>query len=115
VGTEQRKDPRVPGYAKAVFVDRQIPGYIRDLSRSGCQVSFMQPIPAVVGDLITVQVIAEHDPTIAPFNVRLRVRRVVSDTLWHTLGTQIETIFDDKDAKAFEKLVTYYSMAGGEG
>jgi hypothetical protein len=97
------------------MVDRQIPGYIRDLSRSGCQVSFMQPIPAAVGDLITVQVIAEHDPSIAPFNVKLRVRRVVSDTLWHTLGTQIETIFDDKDAKAFEKLVSYYSTAGGQG
>ena len=115
MGTEHRKDPRVPGYAKAVFVDRQVPGYIRDLSRSGCQVSFMQPIPAAVGDLITVQVIAEHDPSIAPFNIRLRIRRAVSDTLWHSLGTEIESVFDDKDARSFEKLVTYYSMGGGEG
>jgi len=113
VGTEQRKDPRVPSYAKAVFVDRQVPGYIRDLSRSGCQVSFMQPIPAGVGDLITVQVIAEHDPSIAPFNVELRVRRIVSDVLWFTLGTQIETSFEQKDAQSFDKLVNYYSINGG--
>jgi hypothetical protein len=113
VGTEQRKDPRVPSYAKAVFVERQIPGYIRDLSRSGCQVSFMQPIPAGVGDLITVQVIAEHDPSIAPFTVRLRVRRVVSDVLWYSLGTQIETIFDPKEADAFDRLVSYYSTTSG--
>jgi hypothetical protein len=112
--TEQRKDPRVPGYAKAVFVERQIRGYIRDLSRSGCQVSFMQPIPAGVGDLITVQVIAEHDPLIAPFLVRLRVRHILQDPLWYSVGTEIETIFDPKEARAFEQLVTYYSTSVGE-
>ena len=114
MGTEQRKDPRVPGYAKAVFVDGQIPGYIRDLSRSGCQVSFMQPVPAAVGDLITVQVIAEHDPSIVPFLVRLRVRRVIEDALWHSLGTEIESIFDPKEAQAFDALVSYYSSSVGE-
>jgi PilZ domain len=113
VGTEQRKDPRVPGYAKAVFVERQVPGYIRDLSRSGCQVSFMQPIPAGVGDLITVQVIAEHDPAIPPFTVRLRVRRIVADVLWYSLGTEIEGILDSKEIDAFDRLVSYYSTATG--
>jgi hypothetical protein len=113
MGTEKRKDPRVPSYAKAVLVDQQIPGYIRDLSRSGCQVAFMQPIRAGVGDLITVQVIAEHDPSILPFQIQLRVRRVIEDPLWHSLGTQIETIFDPKEAIAFERLVSYYTGTGG--
>lgn len=112
--SEKRKDPRVPSYAKAVLVDRQIPGYIRDLSRSGCQVAFMQQIPAVVGDLITIQVIAEHDPSIVPFQVRLRVRRVIDDALWHSLGTQIESIFDPEEAQAFDRLVSYYSGTAGE-
>ncbi len=111
---DQRKDPRVPGYAKAVFVDRQIPGYIRDLSRSGCMVSFMQPIPAAMGDLITVQVIAEHDPSIVPFHLRLRVRRVAEDALWYSVGTEIEPISDPGDAKAFDLLVSYYSTGVGE-
>ncbi len=110
---DKRKDPRVPGYAKAVFVDQQIPGYIRDLSRSGCQVSFMQPIPAAVGDLITVQIIAEHDPSILPFQVRLRIRRVIEDALWYSVGTEIETI-GHPDAKAFDQLVKYYSANVGE-
>ncbi|MGO9310348.1 MAG: PilZ domain-containing protein [Spirochaetia bacterium] len=114
MGTEHRKDPRVPGYAKAVFVEGQIPGYIRDLSRSGCQVSFMQPVPAAVGDLITVQIIAEHDPSIGPFRVRLRVRHVIEDALWYSVGTEIETIFDPKEAKAFDALVSYYSANTGE-
>jgi hypothetical protein len=111
MGSEQRKDLRVSSYAKAILVDGHILGYIRDMSSSGCQVAFIQPISAAVGDVITVQIIAEHDPTIAPFQVRLRIRRVIDDPLWHLLGTQIETISDPKEAKAFEKLVSYYSGA----
>jgi hypothetical protein len=112
VGTEQRKNPRVPSYAKAVLVEGRIPGYVRDLSRSGCQVAFMQPVAAAVGDLIAVQVIAEHDPSIVPFRLQLRVRRVIEDPLWHSLGTEIESIVDPKEAQAFENLVSYYAGSG---
>jgi hypothetical protein len=109
--SDKRKDRRVPSYAKAVLTDRHIPGYIRDLSDSGCQVSFIQPIEAVVGDIITVRIIAEHDPAIAPFVVRLRIRRVIDDPPWHSLGTEVEKIRDPLEAAAFEKLVNYYAGA----
>jgi hypothetical protein len=112
VGNEKRKDQRVPSYAKALLLDGHVPGYIRDLSRSGCQVAFMQPVRAAVGELITVQIIAEHDPSILPFTVRLRVRRVVEDALWHSLGTQIESTFGPVESQAFERLVLYYSATG---
>jgi hypothetical protein len=46
VGSKLRKNPRVSGYAKALLVGQMTPGYIRDLSRSGCQVAFMQSIAA---------------------------------------------------------------------
>jgi hypothetical protein len=109
VAGRRRRDLRVPGYAKAVLVDGHIPGYIRDLSASGCQVSFIQPISAAVGDLITVQVIAEHDPTIAPFLLRLRIRRIIEDPPWHSLGSQVEPMLDPREAEAFQRLVSYYS------
>lgn len=109
MGSDKRKDLRVPSYAKAVLADGHIPGYIRDLSSSGCQVAFIQPIAARVGDVITVQVIAEHDPAIAPFHLRLRIRRVIEDPPWHSLGTQIETIGDPREAEAFGRLVSYYT------
>jgi len=108
VASEQRKDPRVRGYAKAVLVQGAIPGYIRDLSSFGCQVGFLQPVAGAVGDVISVRVIAEHDPLIAPFLVRLRIRRVIEDPPWHSLGTEVEAIRDPKEAEAFQKIVSYY-------
>ncbi len=112
MGTEQRKDPRVSSYAKAMLLDPPAPGYIRDLSRTGCQVAFMQPVPAAVGDLLSMRVIAEHDPTIQPFLIKLRVRWLKQDQIWFALGAQIEPFDDPSALAAFNKLVSYYSGAG---
>jgi PilZ domain len=111
VAGEQRKYRRVPSYAKAILVEGQVPGYIRDLSAGGCQVMFLQPVRAAVGDLVTVRVIAEHDPTIAPFQVRLRVRRLIDDPPWYSLGTEIEGKVGPGEESAFQALVGYYSGA----
>ena len=61
--------------------------------------------------MITVRIIAEHDPAIAPFQVRLLIRRVTEDPPWQLLGAQIEPVQDPKTAEAFERLVRYYSGA----
>jgi hypothetical protein len=108
MGTEMRRDPRVSGYAKAIMLPAMTPGYIRDLSRHGCQVAFMQAVTAAAGDLVTVRVIAEHDPGIPPFQIGLRVRWARPDGIWFTFGGQIE---DTGAVAAFETLVDYYEGA----
>ena len=113
MGIEQRKAPRVPSYAKAMLLDAQIPGYIRDLSSAGCQVAFMQAPAIAVGDLIAVRVIAEHDPGLAPFVVHLRVRWVKNDAPWFTLGGMVEPMDDAHEREVFRRLVAYYT--GSEG
>jgi hypothetical protein len=105
---EQRKYPRVTGYAKALLVEPRTPGYIRDLSRTGCQIAFMNTLAVNVGDLIKVQVIAEHDPTISPFQICLRVRWIKPDPIWFALGGEIEEISCEEQEGAFERLVDYY-------
>jgi len=109
MGSEQRKDPRAPSYAKALLLSPPVPGYIRDLSRSGCQVAFMQSVGVTQGDCITVRVIAEHDPTIPPFLIRLHVRWIKQDSIWLAMGGEIDPIEDTQAAGAFEKLVSYYT------
>jgi hypothetical protein len=86
-----------------------VPGYIRDLSRSGCQVAFIQSVSVAPGDVVSVRVIAEHDPSIAPFEVRLRVRWVKPDEIWFAMGGELERVTEPTDRAAFEKLVDYYA------
>ena len=109
MGSELRKDPRVSGYAKALLLEPKTPGYIHDLSRRGCQVAFMQAVAVAAGDLITVRVIAEHDATLLPFDIALRVRWVRQDTIWFALGGEIESVPAPGSEAVFEKLVEYYA------
>lgn len=112
MSAEHRQQPRVSGYAKALLVGPNTPGYIRDLSRTGCQVAFVQTVEAVAGDLIKVRVIDEHDPSVPQFQISLRVRRIKPDALWCVLGGEIESVSGHEDKNVFEKLVDYYA---GEG
>jgi hypothetical protein len=112
MNAEHRLQPRVSGYAKALLVGPNTPGYIRNLSRTGCQVAFVQTVEAATGDLIKVRVIAEHDPAIPQFQISLRVRRIKPDALWCVLGGEIEAVSGHQDKKVFEKLVDYYAGAG---
>ena len=109
---ENRHQPRVSGYAKALLVGANTPGYIRDLSRTGCQVAFVQAVSAVPGDLIKIRVIDEHDPSVPQFDINLRVRRVQPDALWCVMGGEIESVSGHEDENAFAKLVEYYAGAG---
>jgi hypothetical protein len=113
MGTDQRKSPRASSYAKALLLEPQALGYVRDLSRSGCQVAFMQSVEVATGDLITLRIIAEHDPSLAPFELQLRVRWVKRDPLWFALGGEIDTIEDARGAEAFDRLVMYYTNGRG--
>jgi len=106
---EKRREPRAPGYAKALLVEGHLPGYVRNLSRSGCHVAFLQAPRAAVGDVLTVQVIAEHDPSIRPFVMRLLVRRITEDPPWYSVGTEIACTLDTEEEQSFERLVRYYS------
>lgn len=111
MGSEQRKNPRVAGYAKAVFTQSMTPGYIRDISAEGCQVAFMQPLPLTSGDEVTIRVIAVHDPSVAPFALTLRVRWVKNDQPWFLVGGETRAP-TDADARSMEALVMYYAGAG---
>ena len=104
----KRKNPRMAGYAKAIIAETMAPGYIRDLSRTGCQVSFMPSIDVAVGSLLTMDVIAEHDPTIAPFRLSLRVLWSRRDSLWQYIGGELESLSCREDEECFERLVDYY-------
>jgi hypothetical protein len=112
VGIENRKQPRVSGYAKALLLGPMAPGWVRDLSRSGCQVAFMQAVDVKVGDTVMLKIIAEHDPSIAPFEIRLHVRWMKPDPIWHSFGGEIDSPAGSEGVEVFEKLVDYYPGAG---
>jgi hypothetical protein len=113
MGTEHRRDPRVAAYAKAVHAATSTPGYIRDLSRTGCQVAFVRELAVRPGDPVELTVIAEHDPRIAPFPLRLLARWARTDGIWFCVGGELPGNAAGEGQAAFEALVDYYGQEAG--
>ncbi len=104
---EHRHRERTTGYAKAIFVDTMMPGYLRDLSASGAQVSFMRPVSAQEGETVTIRIVPVHDDTISPFLVSLEVHWAKSDPVWFTMGGEIRP-FSPQDVAPLGRLVEYF-------
>ncbi len=113
MGAEQRTQGRASAHAKTVFVDTMTPGYLRDVSSSGCQIAFMEPVPAREGLTVKIQIIPVHNPAQTPFQLLLEVRWVRKDPLWYLLGGKIRGV-TPQDTASLEKLVSYYVGAPGD-
>jgi hypothetical protein len=108
MGSENRRQERIKCYAKVVFVQSMTPGYIRDLSATGCHISFVQPIQAKREDVIEIKVVAGGDPQDVPFTFTLRVRWVKVDGIYFSLGGDIVEGLSESVKAPFAKLVSYY-------
>lgn len=107
MGSENRKTDRMKCYAKVLFRPTKTPGYIRDLSATGCQISFVQPVPAVKDDEIDLEVVGGGMDS-SPFSFRLRVRWVNKDGIYFSLGGEIADPAAAAGHEGFNKLVEYY-------
>jgi hypothetical protein len=107
MSAEQRGHERATTHARAVFVSTMTPGYLRDLSATGCQAAFMTPVSAQEGQTVTVQVIPVHDPSIPPFHILLDVKWVRNEPLWYMMGGKTRGV-TPQDNESLARLVEYY-------
>ncbi len=106
--SENRRQNRIKCYAKVVLTPSMTPGYIRDLSETGCHISFVQPVQAKQDDVLDIKVVAGGDPQDPPFSFSLRVRWVKKDGIYFSLGGDIVNGMLESDKGPFSRLVAYY-------
>lgn len=115
MGVEQRRHERTHGYAKVVFRREAVPGYIRDLSESGCKVDFLRPIAVTRGDLIELEVIPEQEMGIAPFKLCIKIQWASAGPVFFSLGGRREPTLNMETEGLFQRLADYYIRDGKEG
>ena len=107
---EHRSLRRVHTYAKAFLVEEKMPGYVRNLSRSGCQIALLKRIPLKRGDNLMVQVIPGDEIGIPPFMIALQVAWIQPDPFYYLIGgkTTTPSAEENRNRTSLNELCEYW-------
>jgi len=109
MGKEQRKSPRNKTYAKVILEASSTPGYLRDLSRDGCQLALIRPLSVQKGDTLTVSVLPAEEIGIPRFSMNVKIMWTRNDPVYFLIGTVFAPVTDEESEKRLEELFEYYA------
>jgi hypothetical protein len=113
--TESRRQERVKSYAKVLISPGMTPGYIRDVSVTGCQVSFLQPVAEGPGQCARLSVLPGEGVDGGTFTIEMTVRWARRDGPYFSVGGDVRESASPLDRVGFRRLVEYYSSTSDPG
>lgn len=109
MGAEQRRTPRNKTYAKVLIEDRQAQGYLRDLSREGCQLALLEELDIERGDRLRVTVLPGEEIGIRSFSLSTEIMWRRSDPVYLLVGARILSAEGEEAEQRLARLFGYYS------
>ncbi len=109
MGKEQRKNPRNKTYAKVLIEDSSTPGYLRDLSRDGCQLALTRPLPVQKGDSLTLSVLPAEEMGIPRFSLTVEIVWTRNDPVYFLVGAVVDSVNDAESEERLGELFKYYA------
>jgi len=107
--TNLRREKRSQTYAKVMLLDSGTAGYLRDLSKQGCKISLLNPVPVMKDDVIIFKIIPDDENNIPAFQLSLKVFWTRYDSLYFSIGGTV-ILPDGKESKEnLEKIYNYYA------
>lgn len=106
--SDENRSIREKCYAKVVFHDGNIPGYVRDISESGCRIDILEKTPWDRGELKKFSLFPEHMLHIGPIHGTLEIRWTRSEKFFLLMGTKIKSVKDETSKKNYNLLLDYY-------
>jgi len=106
MGEDHRKNPRNKTYAKVLLADSGALGYLRDLSREGCQLAFIGNPLVEKGTVVNVEVLPVEEMDIPRFSMEVQIMWTRNDPVYHLAGGLITST---QNKGRFEELFKYYA------
>ncbi|RKX75861.1 MAG: hypothetical protein DRP87_13540 [Spirochaetes bacterium] len=104
----RRTDFRKKCYAKLLFKDDSIPGYLRDISKQGCRVEILESPPWQPGERKKFVILPEKEIDISPVHGTLEIRWIKKEDFYWTLGSKILSLKDRESLNNYRALLSYY-------
>ena len=106
MGEDQRRNPRSKTYAKVLLTDSGALGYLRDLSREGCQLALIGDPSVETGTVVSVDVLPGEEMEITRFSIEVQIMWTRKDPVYLLTGGLITST---QDKGILEQLFEYYS------
>jgi hypothetical protein len=104
----KRRGVRLKTHAKIIIRGREVTGYLRDLSREGCQLSLTRPLELRREEALTVAVLPDPETAIPPFSFFVQVLWTRADPVFFNLGGPISPFPGKEHADSLRRLYAYY-------
>jgi hypothetical protein len=105
---EQRNKVRLKTHVKILIKGWEVPGYIRDLSREGCQLSLTRPLDLKREQALAVSVLADPETGVVPFDFFLQVLWTRTDPVFFNLGGPIAPFPGPQHERGLRRLYEFY-------
>ena len=102
---EKRNNPRNKAYAKVLLAHSGTLGYLRDLSKEGCQLAFIGDPRVARDNVASVEVLPSEEMQIPRFSMEVQIMWTREDPVYHLAGGLITST---QDKQSLEQLFEYY-------
>jgi hypothetical protein len=106
MGEDHRRNPRNKTYAKVHLAGSGTLGYLRDLSKEGCQLAFIGDPSVEKGTVTGIEVLPPEEMGIPRFSMEVQIMWTRKDPVYHFAGGLISST-QHKDR--LEELFKYYA------
>ncbi len=105
---EQRNDVRLKTHAKILIKGWEVPGYLRDLSQEGCQISLTRPLELKREEALAVSVLPDPEAGIEAFNFFMQVLWMRADPVFFNLGGPLSPFPGEQNERGLRRLYGFY-------
>lgn len=105
MGEDQRRNPRNKAYAKVLLEGSGTLGYLRDLSREGCQLAFIGNPSVDKGGGVTIDVLPAEEMKIPRFSLEVQIMWTRKDPVYYLAGG---LIISTQNEERLSQLFKYY-------
>ena len=106
MGEDQRKNPRNKTYAKVLLEGSGTLGYLRDLSKEGCQLAFIGNPSVEKGRVVKIDVLPAEEMKIPRFSLEVQIMWTRNDPVYYLAGGLITAT---KNEERLLQLFKYYA------
>ena len=110
----QQRTEREKCYAKVIFKEDNLPGYVRDISSKGCRFDLLNEIDLETKTKKKVVIIPEEEVGFSPVHGTVEIRWIKKQEIYWTVGTQLVSVQDESSKENYKKLLKYFEKMKNE-